>query len=312
VCAHLDTVFDGSVSHRVERETDRLVGPGIGDNARGLAAMLAIVDALHVTGVRTRRPLLFAATTGEEGAGNLRGARHLFATSASGAHAAVALDGAGDDRVVTHALGTRRYRVTYRGAGGHSWASYGTPNAVHAAASLAATLAAWPLPGLPFTTLSVCRIGGGSAVNAIPGDAWLEIDVRSTRAADISRLDERIRRTAERCGDAENLRSGDGGRQALRLEIDTTGDRPGGALSGDEVLGHMAFEATRLIGRVPASAVASTDANVPLALGIPAIALGGGGVGGDAHTTREWYENRDGALGIARVLTVVVSVAGLA
>lgn len=311
VCAHLDTVFDAGTSHAVQRESDRLVGPGIGDNARGLAAMLAIVEAVQAADVRTRRPLLFAATTGEEGAGDLRGARHLFATAASSAHAAIALDGAGDDRVVTHALGARRYRVTYHGAGGHSWASYGTPNAVHAAAGLAATLAAWPMPGLPRTTLSVSRIGGGSAVNAIPCDAWLEIDVRSTSPADLDRLDERIRRAAERSGEAENLRTGDG-RHALRLHIASIGNRPGGALDGDAMLGHLAFEATRLIGRDPASAVASTDANVPLALGIPAIALGGGGVGGDAHTPHEWYENRDGALGIGRVLTIVASVAGLA
>ena len=196
VCAHLDTVFDAGTPHKVARTRERIVGPGIGDNARGLAAMLAIVDAMGATTVRTRRPILFVATTGEEGSGNLRGARHLFATAAAHAAAAIALDGAGDERVVTHALGTRRYRITFRGPGGHSWASYGVPNAVHAAATLTATIAAWPLPATPRTTLSVSRIGGGSAINAIPSDAWLEIDLRSTSADELQRLDGEIRQCA--------------------------------------------------------------------------------------------------------------------
>lgn len=309
VCAHLDTVFDAGTSHRVTRAGDQITGPGIGDNARGIAAMLAIVEALDAAAARTRHPILFAATTGEEGAGNLRGARHLFATAAAGAHAAIALDGAGDERVVTHALGARRVRVRYAGPGGHSWASYGVANAVHAAATLAAQLAALPLPTTPRTTLTVSRIGGGSAINAIPGDAWLEVDLRSTSTAELDRLGAAVVTHAQAVLASQN-HGRRPGTTALQLSIETIGDRPGGAIPGDADLAHVAFEATRLVGRTPEPAIASTDANVPLHLGIPAIALGAGGRGGDVHTTREWFENRDGPLGLIRAMTVLAAMAG--
>ncbi len=311
VCAHLDTVFDADVCHQVTRDGDRLVGPGIGDNARGVAAMLAIVDAFGACQVRTRRPILFAATTGEEGRGNLRGARHLFATAAAGAHAAIALDGAGDERVVTHALGARRYRVRFAGPGGHSWASFGVANAVHAASQLSAQLAALPLPTTPRTTLTVARIGGGSSINAIPADAWLEVDVRSTAAAELDRLEDDLRDAAHRILDAHN-RQRRPGTPPLHMTLDVVGDRPGGVVPADAFIAQAAFDATRLVGRTPDGAIASTDANIPLHLGIPAVALGAGGRGGEVHTPREWFENRDGALGIVRAMTILAATAELA
>lgn len=310
VCAHLDTVFDASVPHQVARAGDVMRGPGIGDNARGVAAMLAIAAALDAGAVRTRRPVLFVATTGEEGAGDLRGVRHLFATAAAGAHAAIALDGSGDERVVTHALGTRRLRVRCTGPGGHSWASFGVVNAVHAVATLAAQLAALPLPSAPRTTLTVSRIGGGTAINAIPGDAWLEVDLRSTSPPQLDRLAAAVSAHAAQVVASHNAARRAGTPQ-LRLTVEPIGDRPGGALPPDAELAHAAFEATRLVGRTPEAAIASTDANVPLHLGIPAIALGAGGRGGDVHTPHEWFENRDGALGIIRAMTVLAAAAGV-
>lgn len=310
VCAHLDTVFDAATPVGVERLRDRLSGPGIGDNARGLAGMLAIAESLGAAGVRTRRPILFAATTGEEGEGDLRGARHLFATAASAAHAAIALDGAGDERVVTHALGIRRYRIRFAGPGGHSWASFGVANAIHAATALGAELARLRIADQPRTSLTVSRMGGGSAVNAIPSDAWLEIDVRSTSAAELTRLDREIRHAARTALDVENARRRPDS-PALAIRVEVIGDRPGGPPADDTFLVDAAFEATRLVGRTPDAAVASTDANVPLSLGIPAVAIGAGGRGGDTHTTREWFENRDGTLGLARAMTILVAAAGL-
>lgn len=310
VCAHLDTVFDADIPHRMVRDRERITGPGIGDNARGIAGMLAIAHAMEAAGTVTTRPILFVATTGEEGGGNLRGARHLFATAGAGAHAAIALDGAGDERVVTHALGTRRYRIAFAGPGGHSWASYGVVNAIHAAAALAAHLASWPLPSSPRTALTVSRIGGGSAVNAIPADAAIEIDVRSTSAGELERLDDEIHAAAARVLDTQN-RQRRPGTPLLSMSLEVTGDRPGGALAGDAFIGEAAFDATRLIGRTPDSAIASTDANIPLHLGIPAIALGAGGRGGEVHTPREWFENREGALGLVRALTILAAVAGI-
>lgn len=313
VCAHMDTVFDATTPTRVQRAPDgkRFVGPGIGDNARGLAGMLAIARALQVTRVRTQRPILFSATTGEEGSGDLRGARHLFAHRASDAAAAIALDGAGDERIVTHALGIRRFHVRVAGPGGHSWASYGVANAVHAVAALAADIAGWRLGHTPRSAITVSRIGGGTAINAVPADAWLEIDLRSASSSELDRLDRDIRTSARRAIDHENARRR-AGSQPLQLTIDVIGDRPAGAVSSNTAIVEAAFDATRLTGRTPESAIASTDANIPLSLGIPAIAIGAGGNGGDTHTLREWFENEDGSAGLARAMTVMVTVAGLA
>ena len=154
ICAHLDTVFPRSVPLRVQREGPRLIGPGIGDNGRGLAAMLALAEVLDGSTLRTRAPVVFAATVGEEGSGDLRGAKELFANALSHAAAAIALDGAGDERIVHRALGSRRFRIHFRGAGGHSWTAFGVPNAVHAASITGALLARTALPTLPRTTLS--------------------------------------------------------------------------------------------------------------------------------------------------------------
>jgi acetylornithine deacetylase/succinyl-diaminopimelate desuccinylase-like protein len=311
VCAHLDTVFPRGTPLAVRAEGARLVGPGIGDNGRGLAVMLAVARELDGVRVRTRRPVLFAATTGEEGAGDLRGAKALFADVAAHAHAAVILDGAGDERVVHCALGSRRFRLTFRGPGGHSWAAHGVPNPVHAAGAATARLASVPLPPAPRTTMSVTRIGGGLSVNAIPEEAWLEVDLRSTSAVLLDRLTREIVAAAQAAASEENERRA-AGTPRLSLTVDPIGDRPCGELPAHHRLVQAAFEATRLVGRQPASAAASTDANVPIGRGIPAVAIGAGGRGGAAHTVAEWYDNTDGPLGVARALTLIAATAGLA
>ncbi len=311
LCAHLDTVFPRAVPLRVQRDGARLIGPGIGDNGRGLAAMLALAGVIDGTKLRTRAPVVFAATTGEEGAGDLRGAKELFASAMSDASAAIALDGAGDERIVHRALGSRRFRIHYRGAGGHSWTAFGVPNAVHAAALAGAMLARTSLPAHPRTTLSVGRIGGGISVNAIPDDAWLEIDLRSTSEHALRTFEGEIRAAAHAALHEENLR-GVRGAPPLTLAITVIGDRPSGETDSTLPLVGAAVEATRLIGREPDLATASTDANIPISRGIPAIAIGAGGRGGEAHTVSEWFENISGHLGIVRALAIVTAVAGLA
>ena len=312
VCAHLDTVFPRETALQVRREGPRLAGPGISDNGRGLAAMLAIAEAIDGSRLRTHAPIDFVATTGEEGLGDLRGARAFFAERPRGTAAAVALDGAGDERVVHRGLGSRRYRVTFRGAGGHSWAAYGVANPVHAAAAAVAAIRAIPVPREPRTTLSVGRIGGGISVNAIPEDGWLRLTTSDRRLNPCSRAT--IGRSAPPSGAAdasENARRAAGTRPlTVTIECHRTID-PGGEIPADDPLVVAALEATRLVGRDPDLATASTDANVPISLGIPAIALGAGGRGGDTHTISEWYDNTDGTLGLARALTVVVTAAGL-
>jgi acetylornithine deacetylase/succinyl-diaminopimelate desuccinylase-like protein len=310
VCAHLDTVFPRNTTLRVRRDGARLAGPGIGDNGRGIAAMLALAEEIDGVRVRVRSPIDFVATTGEEGAGDLRGAKAFFAGAAGRVAAAIALDGAGDERVVHRALGARRFRVSYRGTGGHSWAAYGVANPVHATAAAVATLAALALPREPRTTLTVGRIGGGIAVNAIPECGWFEVDLRSGSAAVLDRYDADVRTAAQAAAAGENARRAAGTR-ALTVEIEVIGDRPCGDVPADDPLVVAAIEATRLIGREADLATASTDANVPISLGIPAVALGAGGSGGDAHTEAEWYDNTDGTLGLARALTTIVTAAGL-
>ena len=311
VCAHLDTVFAREVQLTFRRNGDRVTGPGIGDNGRGLAAMLAIAEEVDGRLVRTRRPIVFAATTGEEGAGDLRGAKYLFSALDEQPAAAIALDGAGDERIVHKALGSRRYHIAYRGPGGHSWAAFGVPNAVHAAASAAAMLASLPLPRSPRTTLSVSRIGGGTSINSIPEEGWLEVDLRSTSASVLDRFDREIRIIVRAAAQQENARRATA-TPPLSHDVMVIGDRPSGELSADHPLVVSAMEATQLIDREPELAAASTDANVPIAMGIPAIAIGAGGRGGDAHTLGEWYDNIEGPLGIARAMTILATAAELA
>jgi acetylornithine deacetylase/succinyl-diaminopimelate desuccinylase-like protein len=311
ICAHLDTVFPRGTDLSIRREGDRLIGPGINDNGRGLAVMLALAGEIDGARLATRHPVEFVATTGEEGIGDLRGAKHYFANRGRGAHAMIALDGAGDERIIHRALGSRRFRVSYTGPGGHSWAAFGVANAVHAAAGAAARLAALALPAIPRTTLSVGRIGGGLSVNSIPDSAWLEIDLRSTSAAQLDELERMIHRLALAAAEDENEKRAIGTR-ALAVQVEAIGSRPCGETPAEHALVQSAVQATRLVGRRPDLALASTDANVPISQGIPAIAIGAGGRGGDAHTHAEWFDNAQGTVGVARALTIVMTAAGMA
>ncbi len=311
ICAHLDTVFPRGTDLSIRRDGDRLIGPGINDNGRGLAVMLALAGEIDGARLASRHPVEFVATTGEEGIGDLRGAKHYFANRGRGAHAMIALDGAGDERIIHRALGSRRFRVSYSGPGGHSWAAFGVANAVHAAAGAAARLAALALPPIPRTTLSVGRIGGGLSVNSIPDSAWLEIDLRSTSAAQLDELERTIHRVAQAAAEEENDKRAIGTR-ALAVQIEAIGSRPCGETPAEHALVQSAVQATRLVGRRPDLALASTDANIPISQGIPAIAIGAGGRGGDAHTHSEWFDNAQGTVGVARALTIVMTAAGMA
>lgn len=309
VCAHLDTVFPRDTPLRVRQEGRRLLGPGIGDNGRGLTAMLALAEAFDGVQLRTRHAIEFVATTGEEGLGDLRGAKRYFADTEQ-VRAAIALDGAGDERIVHRAVGSRRFRASFAGPGGHSWAAFGVANAVHAAARAAASIAGLPLDDDPRVTVSVGRIGGGICVNAIPADAWLEVDLRSTSGAMLDRYEQSIRRAVHGAALEENATRAPG-TPPLTLRVEVIGDRPGGELAADAPLVAHAVAMTRLVGRAPELGAASTDANVPLGRGVPAIAIGAGGRGGEAHTPGEWYENVEGAVGVARALGIVALAAEL-
>lgn len=311
LAAHLDTVFGAEVDVAVERRGHRLEGPGISDNARGLAALVAVAEAMVAARVPATRPILFAATVGEEGSGDLRGVKHLL----NGKHdvtpaAFIALDGAGLDRVIHRALGSRRYHVTFRGPGGHSWAAFGVVNPANAVGRAAALLADLPPPTqqTPRTTCAVVRLGGGTGLNSIPQEAWLDLDLRSEDPRALAQLDVTMRAALERAADDENRRR-TAGSPTLRVEVQLLGDRPSGMTPRAHPLVQAAVAANRALGRDAELASASTDANVPIALGIPAIALGAGGKAGDAHLATEWYENVEGALGITRALLVTAAMA---
>src|SRR5213083_618266 len=320
LAAHLDTVFGAEVDVAVERRGQRLEGPGISDNARGLAALVAVAEAMVAARVPVTRPILFAATVGEEGSGDLRGVKYLLngnretlkdslTVAGNGKPAAfIALDGAGLDRVIHRALGSKRYHVTFRGPGGHSWAAFGVANPANAVGRATALLADLAPQQAPRTTCAVVRLGGGTGLNSIPQEAWLDLDLRSEDPRALAQLDVTVRAALERAADDENRRR-TAGSPTLRVEIQLLGDRPSGMTPRAHPLVQAAVAANRALGRDAELASASTDANVPIALGIPAIALGAGGKAGDAHLATEWYENVEGALGIIRALLVTAAMA---
>ncbi len=305
VSAHLDTVFPEGTPVTVRKEGDRILGPGISDNGRGLAALLAVVRCLSREDITLSRPLLLAGTVGEEGVGNLRGVRHLFDESGSAhrARAFISLDGAGSQRIVNRGVGSRRVRIRLTGPGGHSWVDWGRANPVHTLGAAISELAAVPLP--PGATLNVGRVSGGISVNAIPEEAWMEMEVRSVDEAALDKLEARVRATV---GD-EVRRANEGRRDETRpitLQWESMGRRPAGATEPSTPLVQAATGATRQLFGAAELMASSTDANVPMHLGIPAITLGAGGEAGQAHTVEEWYRNVRGPEGIARALLTLL------
>jgi tripeptide aminopeptidase len=307
LAAHLDTVFPAGTDLTLRRHGARLIGPGISDNARGLAGMLALAGACRHAGIRPPVPITFVATTGEEGAGDLAGARHLFADPRFQPVAFIALDGAGIERVVHRALGSRRLRGVFRGPGGHSWAAFGVANPAHAAGLAAAAVSELALPTEPRTTASVVRVGGGSGLNTIPQEAWLELDLRSENEASLDRVYGAVTEALARALDAANRRRA-AGTAPLTLQIVPLGYRPSGVTDAGHALVQGALAATRHVGRTPDLAAASTDANVAISRGVPGIALGAGGRGGSTHLATEWYENVDGPPGLQRALLLLCAV----
>ena len=310
IAAHLDTVFPDETDLTVHQNGARLVAPGISDNARGLAGILALAGACRHAGIHPPVPITLVATTGEEGAGDLAGAKHLFADPGFRPVGFIALDGAGIERVVHRALGSRRLRAVFRGPGGHSWAAFGVANPVHAVALASAAISELALPTTPRTTASVVRIGGGSGLNTIPQEAWLELDLRSEGEAALDALYGSATQALARALDTANRRRA-AGTGPLTLQIVPLGYRPSGVTESGHPLVQSAVAATRLVGHTPDLAAASTDANVAISSGVPGIALGAGGRGGNTHLVTEWYENVDGPSGIYRALLVACAAAGL-
>ena len=311
--AHLDTVFPAGTPLHPMVDGDRLQSPGACDNGAGVVGMLAIAHALIQVKAELAAPLLFLGNVGEEGEGDLRGMRFLYQqTALAGRIAAhIVLDGAGAESAVTQALGSRRYRVTVTGPGGHSFTDAGTPNPIAALASALAVLAETPLPDEPRTTFNVGTISGGTSVNSIPESAQAAIDFRSTSPEQLVRLEVALHRAVEDAVDRCNARAKSAARHErglLAFAIDLIGDRPATQLATDSPLLEALLAVDRHLGLKTEQRLGSTDANIPLSLGIPALSMGAGGEGGGAHTLAEWYSARNRAAGLKRVLLLTLAM----
>lgn len=308
LAAHLDTVFAPDTPLVPVRDGGVVRSPGIADNARGLAGLLALTRAVRAADWKSVHPIAMVATVGEEGSGDLRGAKHLMREGGPFRHAGafIALDGSGSRQIVHRAVGSVRLRFEVAGPGGHSWADRGNANPLQALADAAAATRRQLVEG---ATITLTRLAGGQSVNAIPATAWMELDIRAVAARVLTRAVGYVRAAVERACDDENARRR-AGSEPLRVLERRIGDRPVGSTRLDSPLVRAAEAATRHIGRTPQHVAASTDANVALALGIPAIALGAGGRSGATHTTAEWYDNEGGVEGLQRVLLTLATVAG--
>lgn len=309
--AHIDTVFPAGTPIRPELNGSRLSAPGACDNGAGVAALLAIAAALQQVPIATECEIVFAGNVGEEGEGDLRGVRHLYRAGArESIRAHLVLDGAGHEAAVTHALGSQRYLVSVTGPGGHSWTDAGRPNPIVILSRAIQEFSAVPLPEIPRTVVNVGTIEGGTAINAIPEQAAARFDLRSTDPEQLIRLEVALHRAVEDAVMAAN-RKPPGEGVSVRFAIEKIGDRPAGRLAANSELMTLLEAVDRHLAIRTELRLASTDANIPLSLGVPAVSIGGGGEGGGIHTYGEWYDGRGRELGLKRILLLLLALAGI-
>jgi acetylornithine deacetylase/succinyl-diaminopimelate desuccinylase-like protein len=304
--AHLDTVFPADTRVTPARSGSVLSGPGIADDCRGLAVLLGVVRALNTAKVQTAGSITFVGTVGEEGLGDLRGVKHLFESGARGqVDRFVSIDGAGLGITGT-AVGSLRYRVTFNGPGGHSYGDFGVANPVHALGRAIGGIGELQVPREPRTTFNVGRVGGGTSVNSIASSAWMEVDLRSADPAALRALDAGFQKAVDAALAGENARWDDRGR--LTVEKALVGSRPGGRNSADAPILSAAVSVTSALGRRTRVDEGSTDANIPMSLGIPAITIGGGGSASGTHTTAESFDMTESWQGTARALLLAIAL----
>jgi acetylornithine deacetylase/succinyl-diaminopimelate desuccinylase-like protein len=304
--AHLDTVFPEGTDVKVKRDGAILRAPGISDDCRGLAAMVAVIQALNEAKIQTAGTITFAADTGEEGLGDLRGTKELFGVTLKGqVDAFISVDGTGLS-ITNVGVGSYRYRATFRGPGGHSFGAFGMANPIQAMGRAIAKIDAFEVPLKPKTTFNVGRVGGGTSVNAIPFESWMEVDMRSSDHNALEALNTRYKRTVEEAVAEENSRWTSGGKVTVSNEV--VGYRPPGTTPSDSPIVTTAIGITHLFGGSGNLSEGSTDANVPMRLGIPAITIGGGGQGRGAHSLEESYDPKDSYLGTQRALLLAVAL----
>jgi tripeptide aminopeptidase len=317
--AHIDTVFPAGTPLNLRQQGNRLYGPGVSDNGAGVAALLAVAAALRMAKIALATPILFIGNVGEEGEGDLRGMRHIFSQARwkDSIRYSLILDGAGSDTIVAEALGSRRFEIIVRGPGGHSWSDFGMPNPILVLARGIYSFSQTSLPSSPKTTFNVGVIRGGTSVNSIPESASMRVDIRSTSMAEMERLEASLRRALDQAVEEESRvserRTASQKRSSgLSHEIVPIGNRPAGELDGNARILKVIRAVDTHLGNAAQIQRASTDANIPLSLGREAIAIGGGGVGGGAHTLQEWFDCTGRDLGLKRILLTLLALAGVA
>ncbi len=314
VAAHLDTVFPAGTNLKVRREGTKLFAPGIGDDTRSLAVILGWLRALDAAGISTRDDILFVADVGEEGLGDLRGMRHLFGQGRykDRISAFITVDSPNMEKIVTGGVGSKRYKVTFKGPGGHSYGAFGLVNPMFAMADAVARLGQVKVPSKPKTTFSASVTGGGTSINAIPDSVWTDFDLRSEAPEALDRLEATFFALIDAAVAAENAaRSVDNG--AVVAKIEKIGDRPAGHTPETNELPRFAEAALNAHGIETSFEYSSTDANIPMSLGIPAIKIGSGGTGGRQHSLEEWIdvEKEASVKGMSAGLATVLAVAGM-
>src|SRR5438105_11825482 len=312
IAAHLDTVFPPGTDVKVRHESGRMSAPGISDNGTGLAALVAIARSLHEAKITPLRTILFIADVGEEGEGNLRGMRALVETYRTRLKAAIILDGSGTDHVTTKALASRRLEVLITGPGGHSWSDFGMPNPISALVRASVRFINTRVPASPRTTFNLGQIDGGTSINSVPHEARLKVDIRSENEDELAKLESALREcvAAGVRDEMESPRDRSKGKLDWRVEL--LGSRPGGELAADSQLLAALRAADEVVGNQSRIERSSTDANIPLSLGIDAISIGAGGSGGGAHSLQEWYDSAGREAGLKRALLAVLGVSGVA
>jgi tripeptide aminopeptidase len=309
--AHLDTVFPEGTDVTVKIRGDTLFAPGVGDDTRGLMVVLTVLRALEQAEVTTDANLIFLGTVGEEGLGDLRGVKHFFREGGPKVDAFIEVDGSGLASIVSMGLGSTRYRVTFRGPGGHSWGAFGLVNPAHAlgrAIGLFTAVADSLTQSGPRTSFNVGRIGGGTSINSIPFEAWMEVDMRSESPESLETISGALLGAVEQAADEENSFRREG--PPIQLEAEPIGSRPSGETDPAAPLVQRAMAATRYFGKEPYLSRSSTNSNIPISLRIPAVTIGRGGSGGENHSPGEWWLNQDGSEGIQRALLILLAEAG--
>ncbi len=310
--AHMDTVFPEGTDVTVKKDGQTYTAPGIGDDTRGMAMLIAVLKAMNKASIETESDVVFVGTVGEEGLGDLRGVKHLFSNASDiKIDSWISIDGGDNERIVNSGLGSKRYKAIFRSTGGHSWGAFGLANPHHALGNAIAVFVEaatkYTMEG-PKTSFNIGRIGGGTSINSIPFESWMEVDMRSLSPERLLEIDSIFKISMKK---AETAYNASGIKDKVTLEIKPIGDRPSGKLSETTPLVQRAIASASSLGFVPKLSTGSTNSNIPIAKNIPAVTISRGGKGSGAHSLNESWTNINGAKNIKLALLVTLAEAGL-